>query len=178
MLPLLVSLYSYGQIIVVPSTNSCSCNGSATFDNGNSNALTFNLTDNSGSVISSGASANGIINMSGLCSVAFLLEITQGGVPSTYVFNVPVNGTDPGDAIAEGICDTDIAQNFNTLIPGLVPGGQWTNPNNQVQIFHGLQRILSMVGIRIPSMLLDATSPLGFMSPPFKMLIPATPQPI
>ena len=73
--------------------------------------------------------------MSGLCSVAFLLEITQGGVPSTYVFNVPTNGTDPGDALAEGICDTDIAQNFNTLIPGLVPGGQWTNPNNQFQIF-------------------------------------------
>ncbi|MBX7052747.1 MAG: gliding motility-associated C-terminal domain-containing protein [Flavobacteriales bacterium] len=105
------------------------------FNNGTGNALTFNVTDNSGSVISSGASANGLINLNGLCSVAYLLEVTEGGNANEYVFNIPTNAIDPGDAIADGVCSTDPNQNFNTAITGLAAGGQWTNPNNQPQSF-------------------------------------------
>lgn len=138
-----MTLQSAGQITVVPSTNSCSCDGSAVFNNGNGAPLTYTLSDYTGAAIDAGSSANGIINMSNLCSIAFLIEITQGGVSSSYVFNVPTTLINPGDATTQDVCATATSEalpngspyNLPDAIPNLEPGGLWSTPINQLIAF-------------------------------------------
>ncbi len=120
------------QIAITPSNaNACNCSGFITFTSPTGNPVSYVLYDYSNISVASGNSASGNFILSGLCPEVYTLELTESGNITNSIFNIPTSGLNPGNAVTAAICSTSPTVNLNNLIPGIAPGGVWTNPLQQ-----------------------------------------------
>ena len=92
---------------------------------------TYTLYDASGGILTTAVSATGSFNINGLCPEAYLLDVIQNNVTTTYYFNIPTVILNPGDAISQSVCSTDGVLNLNQLLNAADLTGNWMDPTFQ-----------------------------------------------
>jgi gliding motility-associated-like protein len=128
-LVLLFQAHFLAQVTTNPnSANTCSCDGSLTF---NSLPLSadYTLYDDSNTQLTNGTNPVGSFSINGLCPGVYSLEVIQNSDTSVFYLNIPTVVIDPGESTFESICSTDGSVNLNSLINGIAPGGSWTSPS-------------------------------------------------
>jgi gliding motility-associated-like protein len=130
-LTLLIGFSAHSQSVVSPATDGCSCNGSISYTSSTNAAAVFQVMDLDGSVVSTINSADGTFSLNNLCAEPYQVIVTQGGNSTSFVFNVPVVGLNPGNSRKLTVCSSDGNVNLNTQLVGYQAGGSWQNPDGE-----------------------------------------------
>lgn len=130
-LALFAGLAAHSQSVITPATDGCTCNGSINYTAPLAEDAVFLVTDVSGNMVANLSSPNGSFTVNNLCARPYLVQVTQGGTESSFVFNVPVVGMNPGMSKKLTVCSTDGTVNLNTQLVSYQAGGAWQNPNGQ-----------------------------------------------
>jgi gliding motility-associated-like protein len=117
------------QLTTVNASNTCTCNGSLTFNLVPSAAANFQLLLPSGTLQASSIENDGNVTFSNLCPGVYLLVTNYTGGPSTTLVQINANGASVGTASSFTICSTSAPSNLSNQITGFVAGGTWHRPN-------------------------------------------------
>lgn len=118
----------FTQTVVTPTTDACSCSGTIVYTSASASSAIFRVYDYQGNLINIINSPDGQFSLGGLCAQAYSCSISQDGIISEFVFNIPTNTINPGTCAMLDICSTNGSLNLNNSLGGFLTGGSWYNP--------------------------------------------------
>jgi gliding motility-associated-like protein len=117
------------QFFYVPTTNSCTCDGSIQYITVQAGLINYTLNDGYGTLIQSASNNTGTVNFTGLCNGFYQLLININGNITSEVISVPSSNLNPGNADLGTVCSSSGDTELENFLSFFVPGGNWLDPN-------------------------------------------------
>ncbi len=124
------------QFSILPSSTSCSCNGSIQYEPDPGNPGVFSLLSSSGVLLSSANEVSGIAVFADLCPSVYQLQATTPNGSFSEIVQVTSLDGSAGILGSLSICSGTAAQNLNLQVGSILPGGTWRKPNGTT--FNGM----------------------------------------
>lgn len=131
-----LSISANAQITVFPSTTSCTCDGTLTYEPDPGSPGVFSLFSSDGTLLNSTNQVNGIATFTGLCPSIFEVQaITPNGTFSEYVQIFAQDGS-AGLLGSLSLCSGTAQQNLAPQVSSIISGGVWRKPSGAT--FNGI----------------------------------------